>query len=337
MPSARWIRTIGAAIAVAAAGVAQGQPQSPRDVLEQAAAAMGGLARLQGLDNLVMTGFGEYVNQQGGSAPSPDPRAPLKWTVAHDAERIFDLRNERALNLRPARLAVSVRDRAAVGSHEPGADRRRGARSSRAGAARGARCRDASRARAASRTDSQSCSSRSQQGATLWLALDPVTKLPAWVRSIGPSTTLGDITTTTYFTGYLPFGDLRLPVGITAAMDWRDTTSMMFHVDSYRSDVDRLAGLSGGHAAGAACGAPRRGDEDRRQSLGRAHRRQWRRRHRVRGSPRDVRGLQQRGRHVRAVRPRRYARAGQEGDARHRLASSLRSQRRFARGRRRAA
>ena len=51
---------------------------------------MGGLARLQGLDNLVMTGFAEYVNQQGGSAPSPDPRAPLKWTVAHDAERIFD-------------------------------------------------------------------------------------------------------------------------------------------------------------------------------------------------------------------------------------------------------
>ena len=57
------------------------------------------------------------------------------------------------------------------------------------------------------------------------------------MRSIGPSTTLGDITTTTYFTGYLPFGDLRLPVGITAAMDWRDLTSMMFHVDSYRFDA----------------------------------------------------------------------------------------------------
>ena len=39
-----------------------------------------------------MTGFGQYVNQQGGSALSPDPHAPLKWTVAHDAERIFDLR-----------------------------------------------------------------------------------------------------------------------------------------------------------------------------------------------------------------------------------------------------
>ena len=77
---------------------AAAQAPTARQVLEQSAAAMGGLARLQGLDNLVMTGFGEYLNQQGGSAPSPDPRAPLKWTVAVDAERIFDLRNERALN-----------------------------------------------------------------------------------------------------------------------------------------------------------------------------------------------------------------------------------------------
>jgi glyoxylase-like metal-dependent hydrolase (beta-lactamase superfamily II) len=74
----------------------------------------------------------------------------------------------------------------------------------------------------------------------LWLAVDPVTKLPAWVRSIGPSTTLGDITTTTYFTGYLPFGDLQLPVGLTSEMDWRHVTSMMFNVDSYRINATNL-------------------------------------------------------------------------------------------------
>src|SRR5688572_13665102 len=92
------IRVFGAASVVIFAAAAQGQPTSARDVLEQAAAAMGGLERLQSLDNLVMTGFGQYINQQGGSAPSPDPRAPVKWTVAHDAERFFDLRNRNALN-----------------------------------------------------------------------------------------------------------------------------------------------------------------------------------------------------------------------------------------------
>src|SRR5262245_26081906 len=90
---------VGVASAVLAVGAAHGQAESARAVLEQAAAAMGGLARLQNLDNVVMTGFGQYVNQQGGSALSPDPHAPLKWTVAHDAERVFDLNNERALNL----------------------------------------------------------------------------------------------------------------------------------------------------------------------------------------------------------------------------------------------
>ncbi|HLF12100.1 MAG TPA: hypothetical protein VJA26_12875, partial [Gammaproteobacteria bacterium] len=63
------------------------QPTPARTLLEQAAEAMGGLERLQGLDNVVLTGFGQYLNQQGGGNPSPDPRAPSKWTVAHDAER----------------------------------------------------------------------------------------------------------------------------------------------------------------------------------------------------------------------------------------------------------
>ncbi len=87
-----------AGVCFLSATVATAQAPSAREVLEQAAAAMGGLERLQSLDNLVMTGFGQYINQQGGSAPSPDPRAPYKWTVAHDAERFFDLRNGNALN-----------------------------------------------------------------------------------------------------------------------------------------------------------------------------------------------------------------------------------------------
>jgi hypothetical protein len=225
--------------ALIAALAAHGQPQSARDVLEQAAAAMGGLQRMQSLDNLVMTGFGQYVNQQGGSALSPDPHAPLKWTVAHDAERVFDLKTERALtrdrrgNLFPFAAEQSL-DRvtrvqagvAALDHPVPAllealdAETRLGPVSTEGGLT--------------------VVQFTIDQGATLWLAIDPVTKLPAWVRSIGPSTTLGDITTTTYFTGYLPFGDLQLPVGLTSTMDWRDVTSMMFNVDSYRVNATDL-------------------------------------------------------------------------------------------------
>jgi glyoxylase-like metal-dependent hydrolase (beta-lactamase superfamily II) len=239
MQGAISTRVFGAAVALIFAAGAHAQPQSAREVLEQAAVAMGGLARLQSLDNLVMTGFGQYVNQQGGSALSPDPHAPLKWTVAHDAERIFDLKNERALNL----------DRR--GSLFPFAIERPWDRTSQVQT--GVAALDHPVPALLEALDAETrlgpvgvedglivVPFTIAQGPTLWLAVDPATKLPAWVRSVGPSTTLGDITTTTYFTGYLPFGDLRLPVGITSAMDWRDVTSMMFNVDSYRINAASL-------------------------------------------------------------------------------------------------
>jgi hypothetical protein len=246
---------LGAACAIAAA-VAQAQPMPAREVLEQAAAAMGGLERLQSLDNLVMTGFGQYLNQQGGSAPSPEPRSPVKWTVAHDAERVFDLKNERALN----------RDRR--GNLFPFAAEQSWDRASRVQT--GVASLDHPVPALLEALDGQTrlgpvstedgltvVQFTIAQGATLWLAVDPVTKLPAWVRSIGPSTTLGDVTTTTYFTGYLPFGDLELPVGIAAAMDWRALTSMMFHVDSYRVNVAELPQFPAPAAPPAAAAARR--------------------------------------------------------------------------------
>ena len=49
-----------------AAASAQEADRPARAVLERAAAAMGGLERLQGLDNVVLTGFGQRVYQQGG-------------------------------------------------------------------------------------------------------------------------------------------------------------------------------------------------------------------------------------------------------------------------------
>jgi Metallo-beta-lactamase superfamily len=258
MTKSSWLLSVGAASAWLAVGAAHGQAVSARAVLEQAAAAMGGLARLQALDNVVMTGFGQYVNQQGGSALSPDPHAPLKWTVAHDAERVFDLKNERALNLdrrgslfpfaieRPWDRTSQVQMGVAMLDHPLPAVLEALDAETKLGAV--------------SVEDGLTVVEFTiANGATLWLAVDPFTKLPAWVRSIGPSTTLGDITTTTYFTGYLPFGELELPVGLTAVMDWRNTTSMMLNVDSYRIDSATLPPFPA-PAAPAAAAPPRRAE-----------------------------------------------------------------------------
>ncbi len=251
------LAVIGLACSLAPAVWAQAP--SARQILEESAAALGGLARLQGLDNLVLTGFGQYVNQQGGSAPSPDPHSPVKWTVAHDAERFFDLKNERVLS----------RDRrgplfpfAAEGSWDRQSRVQTGVAMLDHPVPALLEALDAeTRLGAVSVEDGLTVVELMiAGGAALWLAVDPVTKLPAWVRSIGPSTTLGDVTTTTYFTGYLPFGDLQLPVGLTAAMDWRDTTSMMFHVDSYRTNVAELPPFPAVAAPAAAPAAARRAE-----------------------------------------------------------------------------
>jgi len=237
-----WRGFVLAATTIAAAGVtstALAQPMPARVLLEQAAEAMGGLERLRALDNMVLTGFGQYANQQGGGNPSPDPRAPSKWTMAHDVERAFDLANERAVN----------RDRR--GSLFPFAIERGWDRNAQVQT--GVAMLDHPLPALLEALDPETrlgavhteggvnvVEFTVEQGATLWLALDPTTKLPAWVRWIGPSATLGDLVNTAYFTGYLPFDDVWLPVGLTTSIDWRDTTIAIFHVDSYRLDTEDL-------------------------------------------------------------------------------------------------
>ena len=61
--------------------------------------------------------------------------------------------------------------------------------------------------------------------------------MPKFSRWIAGSANLGDVTTTAYFTGYLPFAGVQLPMGLMNELDWREQVSLMFQVDSYRLDV----------------------------------------------------------------------------------------------------
>ena len=146
MPSARWVRTVFAAIVVgggrgarATAVATRCARASRRGDGRSRAFARPRQPRDDGLRRVREPAGRQRAVAGSASAVEMDRRARCRAHL-RPAQRA---RHEP----RPARLAVSVRDRAAVGSHEPGADRRRGARSSRAGAARGARCRDAARAR----------------------------------------------------------------------------------------------------------------------------------------------------------------------------------------------
>ncbi|HZF27653.1 MAG TPA: MBL fold metallo-hydrolase [Gammaproteobacteria bacterium] len=215
--------------------------QAARGLLEQAAEAMGGLERLRGLDNVVLTGFGVYLSQQGGGNLSPDAHAPSKWQEGNAARRVFDLKGKRALyqdrriSMFPFAAAsgnrwsetlqvqtgVQALDHpltALLAALEPGA---------RLGPVR-------------TENDLAVVELTVADGAMLWIALDARAHLPAWVRWVNGSATLGDVTSTAYFTGYLPFDGVELPTGFKTMIDWRDTTTSEFQVDSYRLNVRDL-------------------------------------------------------------------------------------------------
>jgi len=219
---------------------ASAQPADPaRAVLEEAATAMGGLDRLRQLDNVVLTGFGQRVYFEGGGFITGEKNAPPKWQAVADAQRTFDLRGKRALNQErrayefpfagffglnfDRNATVQTGDQlldhplpALLTALE--ADTRLGAVTTDEGVI----VVEFFRAGAAS---------------PAWIGIDPTTRLPAFSRWVAPSANLGDVTHTAYFTGYLPFGGVQLPMGLMNRMDWREQVSLMFQVDSYRLNV----------------------------------------------------------------------------------------------------
>ncbi|HYD25141.1 MAG TPA: MBL fold metallo-hydrolase [Croceibacterium sp.] len=228
-----------ACLVCAGSGAAAPEDNPARAVLERAAAAMGGLERLEGLDNVVLTGFGQRVYQQGGGFLTGDPKAPPKWQSVVDAQRTFDLKREFAIyqerwaqefpfagffGLNFARNTTEQRGGQMLDHPLPAllealdAETRLGAVSTEAGTI------------VVQFTPEGSAS-------PAWIGIDPTTHLPKFTRWIEPSVNLGDLTTTAWFTGYTPVAGVQLPMGLMHEMDWRNQVSLMFQVDSYRVNV----------------------------------------------------------------------------------------------------
>jgi glyoxylase-like metal-dependent hydrolase (beta-lactamase superfamily II) len=75
-----------------------------------------------------------------------------------------------------------------------------------------------------------------KEGDKLSMAIAPVTNLPEWVRWTNPHNDLGQVTYTTYFTGYVPYGGLMLPLGYRTLIDWRNVEYFKIYVDNYTVD-----------------------------------------------------------------------------------------------------
>jgi hypothetical protein len=207
-------------------------------LLEQVATAMGGRERLQRSDNLVYTGFGQQVYQDGGGNSTGDVNAPPKWQAVADARRSFDLKARRAVlqqrrsNMFPfaapfglswdrnsaLQTGPSLLDHplpAVLAALDPAA--KLGAVTVEHGL--------------------PVLQFTTADGTPVWMAVDPATHLPAWTRRVVPHTNLGDVAMTAHFTGYVPYDGVPLPLGLMNRIDWRNQVTLMFQVDSYRLDV----------------------------------------------------------------------------------------------------
>ncbi len=216
----------------------QAQAQDARALLDAAVAAMGG-ERVERLDNFVMTGFGQRYNFNGNI--SADPNSPPKWQAVATSERYFDLRGERALARErvtnmfpfaaPFGMSLDVRERLQTGTalldHPLPALRAALARLTTLGPVT---VEDGMVVVAFELAD----------GSPAWIGLDPQTHLPYWARWVNGSNTLGDVTNTSYFTGYMFVDGVQLPTGIMTKIDWRNQATLMFQVDSYRLGVPAL-------------------------------------------------------------------------------------------------
>jgi Metallo-beta-lactamase superfamily len=212
--------------------------QSPAArLLEQVADAMGGRERLQRVNTLVYTGFGQDAYMDGGGNITADLNAPPKWRAIADAQRSIDLKARAALLQQ--RRAPMFPFAAPFGLNWNRASSRQ------AGAdlldhplpAILAALDPASRLGPVSVEEGLSVLQFTTAGGTpVLMGIDPLTHLPAWTRRVVPHANLGDVAVTAYFTGYIPQDGLMLPYGLMNRIDWRNQVTLMFQVDSYRLD-----------------------------------------------------------------------------------------------------
>ena len=260
-------------LAVASLGVASGRAQNapapgagqvpgttPRQAIDAAAAALGGADRIGALRNFTLIGYGQYAYQNGGGNITALPDAPLKLIAANDYRRVYDLEHGRTRHLERRNDLFPF---AAYGGHSFALQNQvlDGAiaynLSEQGQATRGGDARDRRMwmhtnpvvaVRAALDPGSTLSNRRREDGLTLvdltlkegdklTLAIRPPSNLPAWVRWSGPNQNLGEVIYTTHFYGYLPFSGVRLPMGYTTKLDWRDIEFLKLYVDGYVVDA----------------------------------------------------------------------------------------------------
>src|SRR5438034_5687754 len=241
--------------AIAVMGIQAQNAPSASAALTAAAHALGGMERIRSVRNITLEGFGQYAYQCGGGNISADPNAPQKYQAANDLKRVYDLEHGRfqlferrnflfpfadsfGHAFTPVNLVLDgdiAYNRAANGTltrvarSDPGILQHDGVHMRRMWMLNNpvvlvrTGLDPATKLGAVRRESGLTVVDLTlKEGDKLSVAITPQTNLPAWVRWKNPHNDLGQVTYTTYFTGYVPFGGVLLPLGYDTKIDWRN-------------------------------------------------------------------------------------------------------------------
>ncbi|HEY7442910.1 MAG TPA: MBL fold metallo-hydrolase [Vicinamibacterales bacterium] len=254
----------------APAGQAPATPQVPgttaRQAIDAAAAALGEAERILGLKNLTLIGYAQYAYQNGGGNITSLPGAPQKYIAANDYRRVYDLEHgrmrhlERRNDLFPfaaygghnfalqnqvldGSTAYNVNEKGQAFRAGDARDRRMWMHTNPIVAVRAVLNGTATASNRRQESGLTLVDLRLKEGDALTIAIRPPSNTPAWVRWSGPNTNLGEVVYTTHFYGYVPFNGVRLPLGYTTRLNWRDIDFLKLYVDNYLIDtqIDDMA------------------------------------------------------------------------------------------------
>jgi glyoxylase-like metal-dependent hydrolase (beta-lactamase superfamily II) len=234
-----------------------------RQLVIDAATAMGGLSTVGSVRTLSLRGYGHEAYQDGGSLVTTEPTAPEKMTNLTGYERVVDVENERTrVRALASRAFVFAAESMMRGQPREqsldGTIAFDGGRRLPEAAARQRRLELIANPLVAVRValdpQSQLSARRYEGGNSLvdvatadklefTLAINDATGLPVFARWVGPHENLGELTYRAEFSAYAPVDGLMLPMSYNTVSDFRDTVMLRLHVDRYIVDgaIENLA------------------------------------------------------------------------------------------------
>jgi glyoxylase-like metal-dependent hydrolase (beta-lactamase superfamily II) len=259
-------RTKGALVALSLMLVASSQAQevsSERQLVIEAANAMGGEQQLLAVETLSLRGYGHESYQDGGSKITTEPEAPEKMTNLAAYERVIDLVNGRTrVRARGYRSFVFAAESMMRGQpREQSLDgnvaydgtrrlsdtvamRRRMELLANPLVAVTAAL-DPRNTLSARRYEGQNSlvDVATHDGARFTLAVSDETGLPIWIRWVEPHENLGEVTLRAEFSAYEPVAGILLPMSYNTVSDFKETVMLRLHVDRYliNGDIANLA------------------------------------------------------------------------------------------------